>query len=149
MTYKQFKHWESFAVRMAKHCYPEATEKRRAKILEEIKSFFNERKYQKDYSAFTDWDGNGDEEDISSYVEDFFEEYTHWNRREAFWTGKFHNQVTSCIRSGFDIAVKQSGGVLGFTVGDIRRMWKKVPDWVKDGWNISFDEMMDSDLIWL
>jgi hypothetical protein len=150
MTYKQFRRWESFATRMAKHCYPKTTDTRKAKILEEVKSFFTERRYQKDYSSFTDWDGNDGSECLTSYVDDFFEKYTHWNRREEFYTGRFYEQVTCCIRAGFDVAVKPSGGVLGFTVGDVRRMWSGlVPDWVKEGWDSPFDAAQDNDAIWL
>ena len=42
--------------------------------------------------------------------------------------------VSCCIRAGFDCAVSPSMGVVGFTAGDLRRMYPKgVPDWVKNG----------------
>jgi hypothetical protein len=46
--------------------------------------------------------------------------------------------VGCCVRAGFDCAVKPSMGVLGFTAGDLRRMYPEgVPDWVKRGdWEI-------------
>jgi hypothetical protein len=42
--------------------------------------------------------------------------------------------VACCVRAGFDCAVKRSMGVLGFTAGDLRRMYPEgVPDWVTNG----------------
>jgi hypothetical protein len=50
-------------------------------------------------------------------------------RREMVdrWGGPVH----CCVRAGMDMAVSPSMGVLGFTAGDIRRMYPEgVPDWV-------------------
>lgn len=150
MTYAQFLHWQSFSIRMAKYCYPKATKRRREKILEEVRSYFYWRRFQKDWCEIMDWDGNGDEYYLGDQVDDFFSEHEHWNRKEEIYTGRFHTQITCCIRAGFDIAVKQSGGVLGFDAGDIRRMWKGVvPDWVKEGWETPFDSIPDAEPVWL
>ena len=151
MTYKQFRRWESFAMRMAKHCYPKATKARKAKIIEEVKDYFYWRRLQKDWSEITDWDGNGDNYCLCDQVREFFEKYLHYSRREDDYTGRFHEQIVCCIRAGFDVAVEPSGGVIGFTVGDVKRMWNGaiVPDWVKEGWDSPFDTMLDSDAIWL
>jgi hypothetical protein len=44
---------------------------------------------------------------------------------------KWANPVGSCIRAGLDCASAPSAGVLGFTAGDIRRMYPEgVPEWV-------------------
>ena len=46
----------------------------------------------------------------------------------------YRSPVACCVRAGFDCAVKPSMGVMGFTAGDVRRMYPDgVPDWVKDG----------------
>lgn len=148
MTYKQFLRWESFSIRMSEHCYPEATKARGKKITEEVVSFFEERRFQKDWPKIMDWDGNKDDFYLSDNVDDSFERYRHWSRREGYWTGRFYTQVTCCIRAGFDIAVDPSGGVVGFTAGDIRRMWQKVPRWVKRHWK-SFDAIPDAGHVWL
>jgi hypothetical protein len=40
--------------------------------------------------------------------------------------------VACCVRAGMDMASSQSGGVAGFTAGDLRRMYPEgVPEWVK------------------
>ena len=146
MIYEQFLRWEDFAIRMAEHCFPHATEARRNKILYQVKDYFHWRRYQNDWPDIMDWDGNNDDYFLGDQVDDFFEEYLHYNPRNGCCTGKFHNQITCCIRAGFDMAVKQSGGVLGFTAGDVRRMWDgEVPDWVKEDWVSPFDLIPDGD----
>lgn len=51
---------------------------------------------------------------------------------EEAWIDKWFGPVRCCLRSGIDFANDaHGGGVLGFTVGDIRRMWPDgVPEWV-------------------
>lgn len=150
MDKKQFLRWEAFAIKMAEHCFLNATNERKEKILDSVKKFFTERRFQNDYKLFWDWDGNNGSECLTDYVDDYYDNHRHWNRREEFYTGKFYNQVTCCIRAGFDVAVAPSGGVLGFTVGDLRRMWNnKVPAWVKRIFEGKFDDFTDSDPVWL
>ena len=51
-------------------------------------------------------------------------------------TERYSNPVCCCIRAGMDVASEQSGGVLGYTAGDIRRMYPKgVPDWIARQWD--------------
>jgi hypothetical protein len=51
-----------------------------------------------------------------------------WEQFEDQWLGP----VRSCIRAGLDLACEPSAGVVGFSAGDIRRMYPEgVPDWVK------------------
>ena len=50
--------------------------------------------------------------------------YEQWDEQ---WGGPVH----CCIRAGLDCASAASAGVLGFTAGDVRRMYPDgVPDWV-------------------
>ena len=50
-----------------------------------------------------------------------------WERHQDRWAGP----AVACIRAGLDAAVGRSGGVLGFTAGDLRRMYPEgVPEWV-------------------
>ena len=50
--------------------------------------------------------------------------YEQWDEQ---WGGPVH----CCIRAGLDFAANPSAGVLGFTAGDIRRMFPEgVPEWV-------------------
>ena len=53
-----------------------------------------------------------------------------YGRRDEQFTGP----VRCCIRAGLDVAVSPSMGVMGFTAGDLRRMYPEgVPDWVTGG----------------
>lgn len=50
--------------------------------------------------------------------------YEQWDEQ---WGGPVH----CCIRAGLDFAAGPSAGVLGFTAGDVRRMYPEgVPEWV-------------------
>lgn len=43
----------------------------------------------------------------------------------------------ACLRAGLDMACEPSGGVVGYTVGDLRQMFPEgVPAWVVDGFGI-------------
>lgn len=47
--------------------------------------------------------------------------------------GRFGNMLSACVRAGFDVAVSPSGGVIGFTVGDLRDIFDgEIPDWIAD-----------------
>jgi hypothetical protein len=143
MTKKQFERWEDFAVRLATYGYPKITEARKQKLIAEVRSYFGWRNFQNDWHEIEDWDNLGDE------VDEFFDEYRCWDSCKET-TGKFFNQITSCIRAGFDVAVKQSGGVVGFNAGDIKRMWQgKVPTWVTKDFETPFEKISNSELVWL
>ena len=151
MTREQFDHWLDFAVRMAKHGYPKATSLRREKILKEVKKYFWWRESLEDWPKINSWDYNADYGYLSVYVKDFFDGYLHWQRKSETYGGRFFNQIICCIRAGFDIAVNQSGGVLGFTAGDLRRMYNEdVPDWITNqDWDTPFAMIPNNEFVWL
>ncbi len=93
-------------------------------------------------------------DDVTCWADDYIDEcrlmsHREWERYEGLrdkddWDEAdalrdairdlYRSPVSCCIRAGFDCAVKPSGGVMGFTAGDIRRMYPEgVPDWVKNG----------------
>jgi hypothetical protein len=50
---------------------------------------------------------------------------------EEAWLEQWFGPVHCCVRAGIDFASEPSAGVVGFTAGDVRRMWPDgVPDWV-------------------
>jgi hypothetical protein len=151
MTKEQFDRWRDFAIRMAEHGYPRATERRRDKILEEVKDYFGEREFQQDWPTIDDWDHNEEFGSVDDDVIEYFDRYRHWQRDIGTYDGGFYNQVSCCIRAGFDMAVKQSGGVLGFTAGDVRRMYNgAVPDWIAgQDWDMPFERIPDDAPVWL
>jgi len=131
VTPEQYERWKDFALRMARGAFPDATEARRTKIAESISGFFSWYDGE-DVSEIVDWD-NG-----PSYIGDQVSSHlsSHYHERETRSGyeprgNKFENQVSCCIRAGLDCAGSPSGGVLGFTVGDLRRMYPEgIPDWV-------------------
>ena len=131
MKKKQFKRWREFSTRMAMHGFPDATEARKQKILNKVNHFLDRMECVRKETE--DWDGNEGEIYVCDWLMDFVDETMHvheeWGRET-----KFENQVSCCIRAGFDRAVYPSAGVLGFDVGMLRRMWDgKIPKWVTKG----------------
>ena len=49
-----------------------------------------------------------------------------------------------------DVASEPSAGVVGFTVGDLRKMYPEgIPQWIQDGYESDLSAAKDSDPIWL
>ena len=151
MTREQFDRWWDFTARMAKYGYSQATEQRREKMLNEVREYFETLEYQEDWLLIADWDYNEEFGSLSGDVDDYFERYRHWRRNDEGYEGWFFTQITCCIRAGFDMAVKQSGGVIGFTAGDVRRMYGgSVPAWISDlDWDTPFALISDDAPVWL
>lgn len=56
---------------------------------------------------------------------------------------QFVNPVVCCIRAGLDVAIGERVGVMGYTAGDLRKMYPDgVPDWITGGkdhrWSYAF-----------
>lgn len=159
MTDEQFKRWAQCAIKLAIHC-TEGTEKRREKIVAEVKSYFFWRIYQKDWPEIQDWDGNKDTYNLCDQVREFFEEYLHWNPKHEEYEGRFHDQIVCCIQAGFDMAVESEaasvGGVIGYTVGDIKKMFNDtMPDWLlktlvdSEGKPAEIQSLSNEQFLWL
>lgn len=153
MTKKQFKRWESFSVRMAKHAYPNATEARQAKIVEAVKWLL--WIFEGSYKNIIGWDysANNDEyicDRISRLMYDRGWERSTQDRHGSFDT-KFSNQVSCCVRAGLDLAAEPSAGVVGFDVGMLRRMYSgKIPTWVSNWFEPPItSQNADSEGVWL
>lgn len=119
---------------LAQHAYSEITENRYKKLIEAIEDFIEiltEWNYK--LSDIRDWDGKN-----GVYVCDEMTDYLwrkgyEFDRRGECYCGKFGEMLACCIRAGFDVAVSPSAGVMGYTVGDIRAIFKnKIPKWVND-----------------
>jgi len=59
--------------------------------------------------------------------------------------------VQCCIRAACDVAVAPSGGVLGWTMGDLREMWagRPLPKWVTDYFSVPADDIPNETPVWL
>jgi len=138
MTPEQFDRWQDFALRMARN-YPGATAARRKKIETSIEDFFSW--YERDDEAVAqmiDWDNAPSY--VGDRVCDHLQPHQHYRLvgrtgEELERANRFATQVSCCIRAGIDRASSPSAGVVGFTVGDLRRMYPDgLPDWVIDGY---------------
>ena len=114
--------------------YMPATDARKVKLLKESEYFIDK---------FTD--ENEPDETWDMYVGDAFTEtfehyLDHIFVRTSDWTGGYYKDkpnyfiiILECaLRSGINAASEDSvGGVIGFTVGDLKKMFGgEVPDWV-------------------
>ena len=59
--------------------------------------------------------------------------------------------VTVCIRAACDVAVAPSAGVVGYTCGDLRKMWGQspLPKWACDFFSEDITNAKDEEAIWL
>lgn len=155
MTEQKYERWKDFARRMV-NVAVSARKKSpsRAATLEIIEFFFECRMdpYE-EWKRVKNWDHTRPEEGERScmgcgdHIRDIEEYHVpgYWGLCNSErgqdkidrWMGPAH----SCIRAGLGCAVKGGSGmgVMGFTAGDIRRMYPEgVPDWVTRGnerWN--------------
>lgn len=151
MKWIQFQRWKGFSLRMARRGYPDITEVRQRKIEKECLEWFDyimPSFCDPGWKVYEDWDGKNGHylcDDVSQY----FEHHLHW-RREQEYGGWFYNQIVSCIRAGFDMAVEPSGGVVGFTVGDLRRMYPRgIPGWLMNEFTEEFKTAKNIEHVWL
>lgn len=77
-----------------------------------------------------------------------------WERWDDLWGAR----IRCCLRAGLDLACEPSAGVLGFTAGDLRRMYRgTVPEWITEGWGkqngewrpVEFQAIGDGEGMWL
>jgi len=156
MTSEQFIRWWTFADRMARTCYATSRRPSCAWICDTI-DFFFECFTEENIAAIESWDNepypcdqmtefldnrsgyppqcracrdyDNDEPCRCDEIEELY--YAQWDEQ---WGGP----VCCCVRAGLDVALLGAGGmgVLGFTAGDIRRMYPEgVPDWIARQWD--------------
>jgi hypothetical protein len=174
MTEIQYKRWKIFAKKMAKIVATNKSEPSRKQILQNIDFFFECRMDpNEEWRRVEDWDTTNPNENgrsfcVSDHISDMCEYWipNYWssdfpyededeegyNRAIEKWVGP----ASACIRAGLDIASQPSAGVVGFTAGDVRKMWspKPVPNWVKEAWrrdyeDLEFDSIKNKEPVWL
>lgn len=143
MTSEQHARWKDFALRMAR------LPSRRpptAWVVEMVQWWFDLNDHpQYDIADVTCWD-QGEAlvcDRVSEFLWDRSDEHfsgrgpDDYDRRELaaeHWLGTWGNAVSCCIRAGLDVVAEPSMGVLGFTVGDLRRMYPEgLPEWLDKG----------------
>ena len=123
-----FLRWEEFSNRMAFNGWPLATTDRKQKISGAVQDFLTSMKQFQD--EVSDWDGEGSGLCVGDELESFLEERGLFHEDPDKYH-RFANQVSCCVRAGFDVAISPSAGVVGFDVNMLKRMWAdSIPDWV-------------------
>lgn len=149
MTELQFERWQDFAMRMARKCYADSWRPSCSWIVGKVAQFFEGIEDDKEFIlSIINWDhseGEGygvgdrlstdiddcgpglDNEEAFTLVYGIERDVLAWEQYNAQWLGP----VNCCVRAGLDLASEPSMGVIGFTVGDIRKMYPAgVPDWI-------------------
>lgn len=154
MTELQYARWREFSLNMARG-YPNVTDRRRAKIVANVESWFWWRDLQADWSEMIDWDGQGNSIRVGDRMDDFYEEHYHErlfknNTDVGERSNKFLSQICCCIRAGIDAASPTpTGGVRGFTVGNLRSwFWGQIPHWIADQYE-GIRGAADTEGVWL
>ena len=151
MTPQQYARWIRLSVGLARSGFSGMTRRRRRKLVKAVD-------YAVDWIAcngietIEDWDSGPDY--VCDRMNDWLYDnghlhYHHLTNNEK--GNKFSNQVSSCVRAGFDLAVAPSAGVIGFNVGDLRRACSgRIPNWVRQWFEPPLPATAtDSEGLWL
>lgn len=127
MTSEQYARWRDFALRMARVCH-----RRNVRVREHVEDFID--RYRDEPERVSDWDGvYGKTDCIASEIDVYL--FDCGLGRDVDDDGpKFKvtgTHIACCVRAGLDMASDPSGGVVGYTVGDLRRMYPEgLPGWL-------------------
>lgn len=160
MTNEQYERWRDFALRMAKTCFAYLRNRpSKTWVIEQVESWFCWRNYQKDWSEYNSWDQDANPlcDHVVEFYDDLIPGFVCCACRQSVWdldyddtlicrcdecdekgydqySEQWLGPIECCLRAGIDFACEPSSGVIGFTVGDLRRMYPEgVPDWVSGG----------------
>lgn len=135
--------WKDFARRMVNVALSARRKApSRAHTLEIIEFFFECRMEPDEWKRVRSWDyterdTSGRSMCVGSHMSDIQEYHVpgYWGlpdgERGEKVIERWMGPATCCIRAGLDCASEPSAGVVGFTAGDLRRMYPEgVPDWV-------------------
>lgn len=140
MNALQYRRWLRLSRGLARHGFPTATATRRQRILDHVDDLIRTLVFNAHHfvggglDTLNDWDDGPYYlcDEVDRWLED--QGYRHYHRvTNAEKCNKFAEQVSACVRAGFDLAVSPSAGVLGyFTVGTLRAIFPNgLPDWVQ------------------
>ena len=127
VTAEEHARWKDFSTRLAHHGWPKATEQRKKRIAEVVGWFIDQ--YGDAREDVHGWDSDLTVS-ISRDLSEFLDSHCH-RPIDVMTETRFERQVSSCVRAGIDVAVSPSGGVVGFNVGTLRRMYDgEIPGWI-------------------
>ncbi len=157
LTQEQKERCLDFAKRMVFKGYYRLTQKRRERLWGDVEWFLTDALEDGHWGWET---GSRDDEfSMCDWIHERFERLEYpsgrWERKvcDLGEYPKYFTMLSATCRAAMDIVDDFAGGVLGWTVGDIRRMYDgELPNWFPvDGWEILGDGMAptlkDEDLI--
>lgn len=150
MTPTDYEHWKDFAFRMAK--LPSKTPPTKW-VVEMVAWWFNTHDHPKyDIEDVNSWDQGPTYvcDNVSAFLGERFDGrgkncgygFDAYERAYDRWMNTWGNAVSCCIRAGLDLVALPSMGVLGFSIGDLRKMYPEgFPEWLEK----VLKEFVDSD----
>lgn len=179
----QYRRWKDFAIRMSQKGWSirEIMRKEHQNaVIPAVQEFFSHMDwdYKNDVIRIESWDDTRTDTargrdyyghySIGPYVCDIVSEFLnnwnpfHWDDEESdkayeHWDDNWGGRIRCCIRAGLDLAVELSAGVLGFTKGDLERMYPEgAPMWIQNGWGkqnahwkpIEWTDIQSEDGLW-
>lgn len=173
MTLTQFRRMKVFAIRMARTHSNRPLRKRILLHVLEILWHMDCEDYSLHYSQIINWEKSQDytpEEIVADpsrrwykknrllcdWVNYEYGEYdSELTRQKPDKNGDtgtvLRNEVSCCIRAAIDTATSSTAGVWGWTLGDLRSMWKnrKLPKWVTSLYQDDLSPLPDQTPLWL
>ena len=98
------------------------------------------------------WDeAEGDYGCLATLCDELFGKHREINCSSFWWyTDKACDDVVCTLRVAVDLLIEQSGGVFGYTVGDLRKVFDgNIPEDIASTFNESLKEANDHEPIWL
>lgn len=159
MTPEQHARWKDFALRMA---HLPSRRPPTAWVVEMVDWWFSLHDHPKyDIEDVNSWD-DGETlvcDNVITFLWDRSDEAMSRRRfvsedarrhAEERWMEQWGSAVSCCIRAGLDVVAEPSMGVLGFTLGDLRKMYPAgIPQWVVDWFDGDVREDPDETGVWL
>lgn len=186
MTDLQFRRWIHFAIRFAWRGWTGLPKKSRRRTLDMVKGFFRHMVNYAPWTegngsdlsglrnrivSWDETDNSGEPKDgyghtpIGPLVCDMMTEFLsdenpYYHHRGNYeyerWDERWGARVRCSVRAGIDMASEPSAGVVGFTVGDLRRVFRgMIPSWVTKGFKdenekpIDLNDCKDDEGVWL
>ena len=157
----QFERWQEFAVRMARHGFPHCMARRIEYLVSEVESWFWHlegvfRGWPEEMAKIDCWESTIIDGCICDHFNSYFDDDHYHTRGHNYDNPKrnrFHSMLHCCIRAGLDIVATPTGGVVGFTKGDLERMYPEgAPDWITNPeppWPVPWEQMQSGEGVWL
>jgi len=96
------------------------------------------------FLAINSWDSG-----VYGGMGDFLTELLEWDNHFGF-TKKANNDLSCTLRVAVDLLIEQSGGVVGYTVGDLRKAFDgDIPDDISRLYACDFSTLPDAEPVWL